>query len=318
MTVLITGSQIRLEGPRIFLSYAKEDRQRVRSIYRQLIAHGLSPWIDVADLEPGQDWQQVIMTAIKKARLVLLFLSKVSVTKSGYFQKEISEALAVAETFPQGHKFIIPVRLQNCVVPERISNWHWIDVYRPYGRQRLIQTLSEGSRTTVPNVTQNTRQEIMSAETLTDQLISTKFRNRREFFVGKVPQRGTVISNGAMLEFRHRVTRAFRQACGDRKIRRLTAERTSAILPKEDVYKKNVNVVTGIRWTSEAYLVLEAKSGVRCAVDRDYVIYILRKYPQSTLYVTDKDSVVIVESDQLVQFLVMPMQVSQQDLSNAK
>lgn len=101
--------QLKLQDPRIFLSYAKEDKDRVASIYRKLLTERLNPWLDVKDLLPGQDWDKEIISAIRRARFVLVFLSNQSINKRGYIQKEIREALDVAEQMPDGEIFILPV-----------------------------------------------------------------------------------------------------------------------------------------------------------------------------------------------------------------
>jgi hypothetical protein len=129
------------QGPLIFLSYAKEDKDKVRSVYRRLRVERLNPWLDVADLLPGQDWDNVIVKVIRSARFVLVFLSNNSVSKRGYVQKEIKEALDAADMIPEGEIFIIPVRLEDCPVPERLSRWQWIDLFRPRGLKLIVTTL---------------------------------------------------------------------------------------------------------------------------------------------------------------------------------
>jgi hypothetical protein len=131
------------QEPLIFLSYAKEDKDRVWTIYRRLQTERLNPWLDVANLLPGQDWDRVITSTIRNARFVIVFLSNRSVNKRGYVQKEIKEALDVADKMPEGDIFIIPVRLEACIVPERLSRWHWIDIFRPHGFRKIVSTLKE-------------------------------------------------------------------------------------------------------------------------------------------------------------------------------
>jgi hypothetical protein len=131
------------QSPLIFLSYAKEDKDKVKAIYRKLRTEQLNPWLDVADLMPGQEWDKVIIRTIRNARFVIVFLSKHSVTKRGYVQKEIKEALDAADLLPDGEIFIIPVRLEACVVPERLSKWQWIDIFRPHGFTKIITSLKE-------------------------------------------------------------------------------------------------------------------------------------------------------------------------------
>jgi hypothetical protein len=127
--------------PLIFLSYAKEDSSRVRAIYRRLRTEHLNPWLDVADLLPGQEWESAIVSAIRSARFVIVFLSNHSVSKRGYVQKEIREALDAADRVPEGDIYIIPVRLEECPVPERLAKLQWVDVFRHKGLSKLVRAL---------------------------------------------------------------------------------------------------------------------------------------------------------------------------------
>jgi hypothetical protein len=131
------------QTPLIFLSYAKEDESKVKAIYRKLRKEHLNPWLDVADLLPGQEWDKVIIKTIRKARFVIVFVSKNSVNKRGYVQKEIKEALDAADTMPEGEIFIIPVRLEECEVPERLSTWQWIDIFRTNGFKKIVDALKD-------------------------------------------------------------------------------------------------------------------------------------------------------------------------------
>lgn len=131
------------QAPLIFLSYAKEDESKVKAIYRKLRKEHLNPWLDVADLLPGQVWDRVIIKTIRSARFVIVFLSKNSVTKRGYVQKEIKEALDAAEMMPEGEIFIVPVRLEECDVPERLASLQWIDMFRPNGFKKIVSALKD-------------------------------------------------------------------------------------------------------------------------------------------------------------------------------
>jgi hypothetical protein len=48
------------------------------------------------------------------------------VTKRGFLQKEIREILDVADTLPAGFVFLIPVILEQCPIPSRLSQWQWV------------------------------------------------------------------------------------------------------------------------------------------------------------------------------------------------
>src|SRR5689334_19670877 len=107
----------------IFLSYAKEDIDTVRRLKRRLVKDGFRVWMDEHDLLPGQDWDMSIRDAITNSGLVLVLLSRSAVSKTGYIQKEIRVALDLAEMRPAGQLFVVPVRLDDCHVPERLARW---------------------------------------------------------------------------------------------------------------------------------------------------------------------------------------------------
>ena len=86
----------------IFLSYAREDEEQVLEIYQRLKAEGFKPWMDQADLLPGQDWDKAIQNTLRASDLVIVFLSAASVSKRGYVQKEFKLALEVLEEIPEG------------------------------------------------------------------------------------------------------------------------------------------------------------------------------------------------------------------------
>jgi hypothetical protein len=125
----------------IFLSYAKEDSEFVRRVRARLQKVGLRPWLDEHDLLPGQDWDEAIRGAIRSSAAFVAFLSTRAVDKTGYVQKEIREALDVAERMPQGRMFIVPVRIDECVVPERLGRWQRIDIFKRGGYARLQAAL---------------------------------------------------------------------------------------------------------------------------------------------------------------------------------
>lgn len=64
----------------IFLSYAHEDRDRVKPFVAALEGHGWTVWWDPA-IPPGKSWDDVISAALDEARCVVVFWSKHSVDK---------------------------------------------------------------------------------------------------------------------------------------------------------------------------------------------------------------------------------------------
>jgi len=127
-------------GFSIFLCHASEDKTAVRSLYQQLRAAGFNPWLDEENLLPGQNWDSEITKAVRKANIVLVCLSTRS-GKRGYVQKEVVRALDVADEQPEGSIFLIPVRLEDCEVPDRLKRWQWVDLFADGGYAKLERAL---------------------------------------------------------------------------------------------------------------------------------------------------------------------------------
>jgi hypothetical protein len=113
----------------------------VRKLYRGLLETGARPWLDEIDLLPGQLWDREIPAAVRGSDSVLVCLSSVSVGKSGYLQREIKYAIDSAEEQTEDSIFLIPARLEDCEVPERLRRWQWVDLFMTDGYDRLVTAL---------------------------------------------------------------------------------------------------------------------------------------------------------------------------------
>ena len=126
---------------RVFLCHASGDKPAVRNLYRRLRVSGFDPWLDEEDLLPGQDWQLEIPKAVRSSDAVIICLSRKAITKAGYVQKEIKYALDAADEQPEGAIFLIPLRVEECEVPERLSRWQWVDLFQETGYERILRAL---------------------------------------------------------------------------------------------------------------------------------------------------------------------------------
>jgi hypothetical protein len=131
---------------RVFLCHALGDKPAVRDLYRRLRADGFAPWLDEEDILPGQDWDFEIKNAVCSADVVIVCLSCQSVGKAGYVQKEIRFALDVADRQPEGTIYIIPLRLEACEVPDRLSQWQWVDFFDTGGYEKLLRSLRKRAK----------------------------------------------------------------------------------------------------------------------------------------------------------------------------
>ncbi|MFP4439703.1 MAG: TIR domain-containing protein [Chloroflexaceae bacterium] len=125
----------------IFLCHSNDDKSAIRQLYRRLQENGFAPWLDEEDLLPGQNWREEIPKVVRAAGVVLVCLSRNALDRAGYVQKEIKQALDVADEQPEGSIFVIPVRLEECSIPERLRDLHWVNLFEERGYERLIRSL---------------------------------------------------------------------------------------------------------------------------------------------------------------------------------
>lgn len=130
---------------RIFLCHASEDKKDVIGIYHKLVERGLNPWLDKIDLLPGQEWDKEIKRALKNSQFIIIFFSNYSVSKRGYVQREFKLALDTLQTIPEGQIFIIPVRIDDCVIPDSFSHIQYVDLFEKGGLEKVLYSIESTS-----------------------------------------------------------------------------------------------------------------------------------------------------------------------------
>ncbi len=126
---------------KVFLCHSSGDKPAVRTLYQRLCADDIEPWLDEEDLLPGQKWEQEIPQAVRAADAILVCLSRSSITKEGYVQKEIMYALDAAKEKPEGTIFLIPLRLEDCEIPDRLKDWQVGNLFEERGYEKLLRAL---------------------------------------------------------------------------------------------------------------------------------------------------------------------------------
>jgi predicted ATPase len=126
---------------RVFLCHSSNDKPTVRELYQKLRAEvWIQPWLDEEELYPGQDWNLEIETAVEDADAILVCLTKGSITKEGYVQRELRKVLDFADYKPEGTLYIIPVRLEECEPPRSLRAWQYADYFEGQ-RERAFERL---------------------------------------------------------------------------------------------------------------------------------------------------------------------------------
>lgn len=129
------------ETKKVFISYAREDKSLARRLFRDLQAAGAEPWLDEESILPGQRWKVAISSAIRESDFFLALLSSSSVSKRGYVQKELREAMELLDQTPEDVIYVIPARLDECRPShEKLLDLSWVDLFPEYeiGLRKLL------------------------------------------------------------------------------------------------------------------------------------------------------------------------------------
>jgi hypothetical protein len=128
-------------GFSIFLSHASEDKPKAIELFDHLVADGYDPWLDIRKILPGQHWRREIKRAQQKTDVGLICCSTISVNKTGIVQVEIKDFLELAKMRPSDHIYLVPVRLEQCDLPDELLEYQYVDLYTAKGYERLAEAL---------------------------------------------------------------------------------------------------------------------------------------------------------------------------------
>src|SRR5690349_8037736 len=104
----------------IFISYCHEDAKLVSPITKLLGAIRKDlVFQDTKDIEPGEKWEEKLVSALDEAEIVIVFWCKHS-AKSKYVRKEYNKAIKT-------QKKIIPVLLDDTPLVRRLKKYEFSD-----------------------------------------------------------------------------------------------------------------------------------------------------------------------------------------------
>ena len=135
--------------PRVFIAYVEEDLQAAQRLYQAIERRGFRPWLDKKNLMPGQSWPRAIETAIQTSEFFVACFSHRSISKRGNFHSELRYALSCAEKVPLDETFFIPLRLDDCIVPGRVSRRiQYLDMFPNWdaGVDRIVAVMKYQER----------------------------------------------------------------------------------------------------------------------------------------------------------------------------
>ena len=117
----------------LFTSYSRQDAAIANSVCVYMESRGVTCWIAPRDVNPGADFDEVILDAIDASVGVLLILSRRS-NMSRFVQSELNRAFAKG-------KRIFTLRIED-VAPSRqlelyLARQQWLDAFPPPMEERL-------------------------------------------------------------------------------------------------------------------------------------------------------------------------------------
>src|SRR5262249_15089605 len=126
---------------RTFICHASNDKRDARIFYEMLHLSGALPWLDEKQLKTGVEWDPFIIRAVQQSDAVVILLSRASVDKEGYVQKEIRVALEQAQSMPEGVGFVFPLKLEECQPPEKVMKYQVANRF-----EQVLEALQDRAR----------------------------------------------------------------------------------------------------------------------------------------------------------------------------
>jgi TIR domain/SIR2-like domain len=135
--------------PKVFVSYASEDRSAVEALAEKLEERGIRIWQDKQDLRAGDDWNRVLLDVIAKRvdYVVVIQTDNMAKRVEGVFHREIAAALKRQEVMGEfdrlRFRFLIAVKMGDCELLSSLASTHVIDVTVESGIEALAKSILE-------------------------------------------------------------------------------------------------------------------------------------------------------------------------------
>lgn len=127
--------------PGVFLSHSSYDKPFVFRLAADLVSSGISVWLDTWELELGDSLTDRIFSGIDSSTFLLVALSSNSIN-SAWVRRELDAALSKEALL--GRKVILPLRIDDCQIPEAVADRLYADFAKGYraALEALITNLS--------------------------------------------------------------------------------------------------------------------------------------------------------------------------------
>jgi len=144
---------------KVFISYVREDQNKVDLLAAELRREGIQVWLDRDDIRPGHFWEEELRDAIADGAYFLACFSKAFHTRdSTYMHKELQIACKQSLSQALSPGWLIPVLLSPCEIPtlpvsedRTLRDVQWIDLSKDWntGIWKLLQVIRPPSTHTI-------------------------------------------------------------------------------------------------------------------------------------------------------------------------
>ena len=130
---------------KIYLSYHDDDEETVSSYRLKISSEKYEPWMR-SDIFVGERKENAINKQLKSANFFIVFLSEKSIDGDGPHKKEINQALEIAKGKSPDDIYFIPALIEECELPDYLSDYQHVCLYKKDGMDRLNKAIEEGIR----------------------------------------------------------------------------------------------------------------------------------------------------------------------------
>lgn len=111
----------------------------------------------------GQRWREEIPKAIRASDFAAVLFSSRSVDRDGFYQREIRACLDVLRDKASGKVWLLPIRLDECELPDEISEYQYSDLFPEWddGLGKLLKSIN--AQASVKNAVDEARSVVNKA-----------------------------------------------------------------------------------------------------------------------------------------------------------
>jgi hypothetical protein len=116
-------------------------------LFRQLRDDGFSASLVGERTSPGQYRHEEVVSAVRNSDVLVICLSRGSVSQEGRIRKEVEYVLDVAIEEAERKIFPILLKLEECDIPHRLRQWQWVNLFEKRGYEQFTRVLRSRAST---------------------------------------------------------------------------------------------------------------------------------------------------------------------------